>query len=60
LAGRAEDNIGNVGVSPPIRVCFDDGEGTPACDPADTASAPTCVDDCTLPDDLPMDETLRQ
>jgi hypothetical protein len=34
LAVRAEDNIGNVGISPPLRVCLDDGmpgNGVPAC-----------------------------
>jgi hypothetical protein len=54
LAARALDNIGNVGVSPPIRVCFDDGVGPTPCHPS-TDTLPTCTDGCALPDDLPRD-----
>jgi hypothetical protein len=47
LAGRAEDSIGNIGVSKAIRVCFDDGDGTPLCDPNAPETAPSCAkDDC--------------
>lgn len=48
LAVRAEDTIGNVGVSKPIRVCFNDGNagnGTPDCNPA---NAPSCMSNCTI------------
>jgi hypothetical protein len=53
LAVRAEDGLGNVGVSPPLRVCFE-GEGTSAC-PASVGSIvpamdrPSCTDGCALP-----------
>lgn len=47
IAGRAEDSIGNVGVSEPIRICFDDGNGPPACNPAQPETAPTCTASCT-------------
>ena len=46
VAGRAEDNVGNVGISPPLRLCYDDGNGEPDCD---EAAAPTCTDGCTPP-----------
>jgi hypothetical protein len=46
VAGRAEDNVGNVGISPPLRLCYDDGNGEPECDEADV---PTCTDGCTPP-----------
>ena len=42
VAVRAEDNLGNVAVSPPLRLCFDDfvpSNGTPNCSPA---IAPDC------------------
>lgn len=48
-AGRAEDNIGNVGVSAPLRFCFDDSDssnGTPDCGGA----PPSCTDGCTISD----------
>jgi hypothetical protein len=45
LAARAVDGIGNVGVSKPLRVCYDDGVApAPNCD---EAQAPTCRRDCT-------------
>ena len=50
LAVRASDNIGNVGISPPLRVCFNDGIGpAPDClaglsDP----NIPTCLKNCTI------------
>jgi len=49
LAARAEDGLRNVGVSPPLRVCFDDPETPehPAC--LDGKNAPTCTDGCTPP-----------
>lgn len=48
VAGRAEDNVGNVGISHPLRLCYDDGVGEPA--DCDESSAPSCTDGCTLPD----------
>jgi hypothetical protein len=45
LAVRAEDTIGNIGVSAPLRICFDDGNGTAACNPM-TDTPPTCTDGC--------------
>lgn len=59
LAASAEDNIGNLAVSPPIRVCFDDGDGDvqscrdPVADPP-----PSCTDGCAWPDDLAPNLTL--
>lgn len=57
LAARAEDQVGNVGVSRPLRLCIDDEDssnGTPNCAPA---GAPSCTDGCVLPpvfeDELP-------
>ena len=50
LAARVEDKIKNVGVSRPIRVCFDDGNGTPVC--VSPNGAPGCTDGCKLPDDF--------
>jgi hypothetical protein len=47
LAARAVDNVGNVGVSPAIRVCFSDESGPDPC----TAEPPSCMDDCTAPPD---------
>ncbi|HEX7478752.1 MAG TPA: hypothetical protein VF331_13175 [Polyangiales bacterium] len=54
LAARAEDNIGNIGVSRPIRVCFNDS--------ADCAGMPlpTCTDGCSLPPDFLRDEVWPQ
>jgi hypothetical protein len=55
IAARVEDKIGNVGVSRPLRICFDDGDGTPDCDPM-TQTPPDCRDNCTLPPDFPADD----
>lgn len=52
VAARAEDNTGNVGISQPIRLCYDDGVGAPpACrDDKVGNPPPSCVvDDCQLP-----------
>ncbi len=48
FATRAVDNVGNVGVSRPIRICVDDPNraGTPACANSST-DAPSCTDGCT-------------
>jgi hypothetical protein len=50
LAVRAVDNVGNVGVSPAIRICFNrnDGGPEPCADPP-----PSCMDDCTPPPSFP-------
>ena len=54
-AATAKDNNGNVGISVPIRLCYDDGiDPPPSClgtdGFADAASAPSCVQkNCTLP-----------
>jgi len=48
LAARAEDNVGNVGISAPMALCFDDPArpGTPGClDHLD--EAPSCSQSCT-------------
>ncbi|MBN1605813.1 MAG: hypothetical protein JW940_04230 [Polyangiaceae bacterium] len=56
VAARAQDNAGNVGVSRPLRLCFDRTDpahpGTPACD-----KVPTCTDGCSVPsaDEFPQD-----
>lgn len=50
FAARATDTLGNVGVSPPVRMCVDlpKKPGQPAC--ATTSVAPpTCSDGCTPP-----------
>jgi hypothetical protein len=54
LAARASDNVGNVGISPPLRVCLDDPNkdgSLPACqgDPPPMPLGLTCTDGCTLP-----------
>jgi len=51
VAGRAEDHTGNVGISRPLRLCFDDGKGAPpSCLDQDADPPPSCrVDDCKLP-----------
>jgi hypothetical protein len=49
VAARAVDNIGNVGVSEPIRLCFDDGDssnGPPNC----AGEPPSCLGNCTISD----------
>ncbi len=45
VAARAVDNAGNVGVSAPLRICYDDGQGAPASCPD---PAPSCTDGCTV------------
>jgi hypothetical protein len=48
FATRAVDNVGNVGVSRPLRICVDDPDraGTPPCANS-SIGAPTCTDGCT-------------
>lgn len=50
LAVRAEDNVGNIGVSPPLRACLND-EGC-----VDLAEPPSCSDGCQPP---PSNEYLQ-
>ena len=47
LAARALDHVGNVGVSPPLRICYDNPSvsGQPDC----TTPPPTCTDGCAAP-----------
>lgn len=55
LAVRSEDNLGNVGVSRPLRACFIDGAGGDAECPgavgtiAPEGMRPGCTDGCILP-----------
>jgi hypothetical protein len=45
VAARASDNIGNVGVSEPLRLCFDDGVAPP---PDCSGPPPSCAKNCTI------------
>jgi hypothetical protein len=50
LAGRATDNVGNVGVSAPLRICVNDPANGAAPDCATMSTTPpTCVTNCTAP-----------
>lgn len=51
LAARAVDKAGNVGISPPLRVCVDspDIPGQPDCAIMSDPSPPSCTDGCTPP-----------
>ncbi|HTQ05363.1 MAG TPA: hypothetical protein VMI54_15980 [Polyangiaceae bacterium] len=51
IAGRASDNTGNVGISVPLRLCYDDGvDPPPTCADPVADPPPSCiVDGCTLP-----------
>ncbi len=53
VAGRAEDNVGNVGISPPLRLCYDDGDGEAECD---ESAVPECTDGCIPP---PRSQAIR-
>lgn len=50
FGARAVDRVGNVGVSPPLRLCVDDPAkaGVPLC-ASSSGTAPTCTDGCTAP-----------
>lgn len=50
LVGRAQDWAGNTGISPPLRVCFDDPrtEEHPTCNNLNEAP-PSCTNGCTPP-----------
>ncbi len=51
VAARAEDNTENVGISRPLRLCYDDEKGEPpSCLDPGADPPPSCVvDDCELP-----------
>lgn len=53
IAARAQDKVGNVGISRPIRVCYDNPETAekPDC----TGEPPSCTDGCALPPTFPED-----
>jgi hypothetical protein len=57
LASRALDRVGNIGISAPLRLCFDDPDeaGSPAC--VGGTTPPTCTDGCTLPGRYPSGHT---
>ena len=46
LAARAVDRVGNPGISPPLRICLDDGTKPARCD---QIPPPNCTDSCTPP-----------
>jgi hypothetical protein len=46
IAARAMDTVGNVGISPPLRVCLDDGTNPDRCK---GMPPPSCTDACTPP-----------
>jgi hypothetical protein len=54
LAARAEDNVGNIGVSRPIHVCFNDSAKCVSM------PLPTCTDGCSLPPDFLRNEVWPQ
>jgi hypothetical protein len=50
LAARALDAVGNIGISRPLRICYDDPltAFVPACK-SDDEPPPSCTDGCVLP-----------
>jgi len=46
IAARALDTVGNPGISPPLRVCLDDGTNPDRCK---HVPPPSCTDNCTPP-----------
>ena len=58
LASRAVDKVGNVGVSAPIAICYDNDEvaGQPSCW-GNPGSAPDCSDGCTVSNPWPQGRT---
>lgn len=61
IAARVEDTIGNVGVSRPLRVCYDDPSTAfmPDCSPQ-AGEAVTCTQDCSPPADFPKNQVYLQ
>jgi len=55
LVGRAEDYAHNIGISAPLRVCYDDARTSfvPDC-VNDMSNPPPCTDGCTPPAHFPM------
>jgi hypothetical protein len=52
FAARAVDKVGNVGISPPIRVCVDTDltdNVQPNCAKMSIPDPPSCTDGCTPP-----------
>jgi hypothetical protein len=50
FAARVVDRVGNVGISPPLRLCYDDVEdGLPPPDCVNDPTPPSCTDGCSLP-----------
>lgn len=48
VAARAVDNVGNVGISAPLRICLDDGTmGAARCS---GTPPPSCTDNCKAPE----------
>lgn len=60
VAGRAEDNTGNIGISRPLRLCYDDGKDPPpSCLDQDADPPPSCrVKNCKLPPAWPSETTF--
>lgn len=48
IAARAEDTIGNVGISAPLRVCFKYMSGGEPCTANDSVNAPSCLGNCKI------------
>jgi hypothetical protein len=48
-AARVVDKAGNVGISPPIRICVDDGAGEPPACRVSSTQPPSCTDGCVPP-----------
>jgi len=53
VVGRAVDNAGNIGVSRPIRLCYDDPATSFTPDCMTGSTPPDCTDGCTLPTAFP-------
>ncbi|HXK19673.1 MAG TPA: hypothetical protein VNG33_17805, partial [Polyangiaceae bacterium] len=50
VAARAVDNAGNIGISPPLRICVDDAAAQTHPDCATMSMVPpSCTDGCTPP-----------
>jgi len=56
IAARAVDNVGNPGISPPLRVCLDDGTNPHRCK---DVPPPACTDNCTPPPHFVPDGPVR-
>lgn len=48
LAARAEDTIGNIGVSDRVRLCYDERDSEEATPDCSGTPAPECTDGCTI------------